>query len=266
MNGGTNPEIALTTALALRESESHDQRRDQRGDNGCSFVCSVPYMESYSAAGSGSTDAQMMAYAFTMAAELANTGTGSSPGVGVPTGQTVSSQKLNTLANIVSACINSNGGRAGDQSLAGSCFFSLQRPAALRQPTPSVPCWTLPRIQPAMWHRSSTWIRHRIPFSRRSPLPPPTGLEITSSTPTPVLSPSPGTYATIPAHHTFRQQSFCGDLLHCGRNLQLLPPSRIPGHLYCREQLRSVPVAIVSGISSVLATERTPFRAAHWIR
>ena len=80
------------------------------------------YMSSYSAIGSGSNGAAGLAAAFTLATGLANTTTGLSPGVNIPAGYTVPTQAINTLADAISACINSTGGTAGDNSICGNLF------------------------------------------------------------------------------------------------------------------------------------------------
>ena len=54
--------------------------------------------------------------------QLVDTATGTSPGLGVPEGYRVPSDKVNTLANILAACVNSGGGVAGDGSTCGTLF------------------------------------------------------------------------------------------------------------------------------------------------
>ncbi len=66
--------------------------------------------------------ARPLANAFTYANELVNTATGAAPGNNLPAGYTVPIAELNTLADIISACINSVGGTAGDGSLCGQLF------------------------------------------------------------------------------------------------------------------------------------------------
>jgi hypothetical protein len=82
----------------------------------------APFMKSSIAIGSGSSDAQALANAFTTASKLANVATGTSPGLNAPGGDAVPSAKISTLANILSTCVNSNGGSAGDSSPCGLLF------------------------------------------------------------------------------------------------------------------------------------------------
>jgi hypothetical protein len=60
--------------------------------------------------------------AFTDVNTLASIATGNSPGAGLPTGTTVPSSEINTLADIIAACINSGGGTSGDGSACGTLF------------------------------------------------------------------------------------------------------------------------------------------------
>jgi glucuronoarabinoxylan endo-1,4-beta-xylanase len=72
--------------------------------------------------GSGASDASELTAAFTQASQYANTATGTSPGTSVPAGDAVPSTLINSLADIVSPCVNSIGGVAGDGSSCGMLF------------------------------------------------------------------------------------------------------------------------------------------------
>jgi hypothetical protein len=71
---------------------------------------------------SGSTDAAALGSAFAFAAQLANDATGTSPGTSIPANMSVPSAQLNSLADILSPCVNSTGGAAGDGSACGKLF------------------------------------------------------------------------------------------------------------------------------------------------
>jgi trimeric autotransporter adhesin len=88
----------------------------------------APFTTSASAIGSSSTDSVAMAAAFNLANELTNWSTGTSPGVDVPTGTTVPVSEIDTIADILAACVNSTGGTAGDSSTCGN-LFSLTSPS-----------------------------------------------------------------------------------------------------------------------------------------
>jgi hypothetical protein len=97
----------------------------------------APFMASPSAIGSAPTDAASLADAFTLASELAKTTTGTTPGTGVPPGTTVPVTQINTIADIIAACINSPGGVSGDNSACGT-LFSLTTPQGLTPPTDTI--------------------------------------------------------------------------------------------------------------------------------
>jgi hypothetical protein len=82
----------------------------------------APFMASYTNIGSGSSDGSALASAFTLASQYVNTTTGSAPGQNVPSGTTVPVTQLNTLADILSSCVNSAGGVSGDGSTCGTLF------------------------------------------------------------------------------------------------------------------------------------------------
>ncbi len=94
----------------------------------------APYMTSPSAIGSAPDDAAALAGAFTLASQFVNTTTGTSPGTGVPPGTIVPVAQINTIGNILAACINSAGGTAGDSSPCGM-LFSLTTPTGLTPAT-----------------------------------------------------------------------------------------------------------------------------------
>ncbi len=76
----------------------------------------APYMRSFSEVGSGTSDAAQLASAFALAHTLAD------PASGVPAGYTVPTSTINTVADILSSCVNSAGGVAGDLSACGLLF------------------------------------------------------------------------------------------------------------------------------------------------
>ena len=94
----------------------------------------APFMTSASSIGSTPADASALTAAFVQAAQLVNTSTGASPGTGIPSGTSVPVEQINTIGNILSACINSPGGTAGDNSTCGN-LFSLTTPTGLTPAT-----------------------------------------------------------------------------------------------------------------------------------
>lgn len=92
------------------------------------------FMSSPSAIGSSAADAGNLSAAFTLAAEFADVATGLSPGQSIPTGTTIPADEINTLADILSTCVNSGGGVAGDGSPCGQ-LFALTTAAGGSSPT-----------------------------------------------------------------------------------------------------------------------------------
>jgi hypothetical protein len=84
----------------------------------------APWMASPSSVGSDPAGEAALASAFTLAAQFANISTGATPGSGIPTGFSVPVAQINTVANILAACVNSPGGSSGDGSFCGT-FFAL---------------------------------------------------------------------------------------------------------------------------------------------
>lgn len=118
-----NPDIALMAALGPCSSLTPSTFINiDEVTTVAAIVALAPYTTSASAIGSSSSDATALASAFTLANQFVDTTTGLSPGSNIPTGYTVPTAELNTLADILSACINSNGGVAGDGSLCGQLF------------------------------------------------------------------------------------------------------------------------------------------------
>jgi hypothetical protein len=97
----------------------------------------APYMTSPSAIGSASGDATALASAFTLASYFANTTTGATPGTGVPVGTIVPVAQINTIGDILAACVNSAGGASGDSTPCGT-LFSLTTPPGLTPATNTV--------------------------------------------------------------------------------------------------------------------------------
>jgi Chitobiase/beta-hexosaminidase C-terminal domain len=130
--GVVNPAIALMAALGpcgeLTSSPSVTV-------NEVTTVGSVwplaPYMSSASLLGYSPGDTAFSA-AVTLVQQLADTNHGTSPGQGVPEGYAVQTAKLDSLADLLDACVNSSGGTAGDGSPCGR-LFSL---GAARDATP----------------------------------------------------------------------------------------------------------------------------------
>jgi streptogramin lyase len=112
-SGDTNPALALMTALgncgALTSSSSIviDE---------VTTVASVYALSQFLApgaiVGSSPTNATGLASAFALVDNLVNPATGLAPGAALPASAVTEPAKLNTLANVLSSCVNSDGGAA----------------------------------------------------------------------------------------------------------------------------------------------------------
>jgi hypothetical protein len=84
---------------------------------------------SYLNIGASSTNATGLQLAFAASSEVVNTSNGTFPG-NLPSGATLPTATLNTLADVVEACINSTGGTAGVGSTSCGSLFELTPNAA----------------------------------------------------------------------------------------------------------------------------------------
>jgi hypothetical protein len=120
---GTNPNLTLMTALG---SCSQLQSTSYVSINELTTVASVwalsPFMTGPTNLGTSSTNAQGLLNAFAAVNKVVNTSSGTLPGTALPTNATLPITKLNTLADILAACINSIGGVANDTSNCGTLF------------------------------------------------------------------------------------------------------------------------------------------------
>jgi glucose/arabinose dehydrogenase len=97
----------------------------------------APFMTSTSAIGSSSLDAAGLSAAFTLANSLVNPFTGAPSGPSLPAGATAPTQQLNTLANILTVCINTTGATAGDGTPCGN-LLAATTPTSANAPTNAV--------------------------------------------------------------------------------------------------------------------------------
>lgn len=136
--GATNKNLALMTALGNCSSLTSSTNI---AVNELTTVAAVqalaPYMLSVSAVGSTAADLLGLNSSFTLASEYVNPNTGSSPGLNVPFGLTVPVELIATLGDLISPCINSTGGVAGDSTACGE-LFELTQPIGGPAPTDTV--------------------------------------------------------------------------------------------------------------------------------
>jgi len=136
--GVSNPNLSMMAALGQCSSLGPSTFISLNEVTTVAAVSSLAtFMTGYSAVGSNNSDVAALNSAFALAAELANTAIGQSPGNNVPAGMAVPSTLINTLANVVAACINSPGGVANDGSPCGK-LFALTKPSASSAPTDTI--------------------------------------------------------------------------------------------------------------------------------
>jgi hypothetical protein len=118
-----NPNLALMTALGPCSSLTSSTFIFVNELTTVAAVSALtPYMSSVTSVGSSPSDLSGLTAAFTLANQYVNSSTGISPGSGAPAGTTLPTALINTLGNVVAACINSVGGTAGDSSTCGQLF------------------------------------------------------------------------------------------------------------------------------------------------
>jgi len=94
----------------------------------------APFMTSYSGIGTSAANNAGLVQAFASVKKLTNFSTGAA---GAVAGATVPVAEIYSLANVLSSCINSTGGVAGDNSSCGT-LFSLATPSGGTAPTETV--------------------------------------------------------------------------------------------------------------------------------
>jgi sugar lactone lactonase YvrE len=129
--GGDNPALALMSALG-RCSSGNPQTFITV--NEVTTIASVYALAPFMADAThiGSTSPTAMANAFGTVQALFDRTSGISPGSGITTGETVPTATLNSLANLIAGCVNSNG--------TGACtaLFAATTPQAGATPTDTI--------------------------------------------------------------------------------------------------------------------------------
>ena len=82
----------------------------------------APFIADVADIGTSSTNLTGLTNAFASVNQLANIGSGSVSGPALPAGAVLPIAEINTIADILSACVNTGGGIAGDGSMCGNLF------------------------------------------------------------------------------------------------------------------------------------------------
>ncbi len=136
--GGTNPALAMMTALGRCETLTASTFIFINELTTVGSVWALAPFMSGSNVGAPPTNTQGLADAFSDVNQLVNTGSGTTPGPTLPSSAVVPVAQINTVADILAACVNSTGAGSG----LGPCDILFRN-------TPSVggvaPTDTIPR-------------------------------------------------------------------------------------------------------------------------
>jgi hypothetical protein len=136
--GASNPNLALMAALGPCGSFTSNPFVSI---NELTTIASVwalaPFMSGPSAIGTSATNPVGLTNAFATVNKLVNIGTGHVSGPALPSDAVLPVSEINSLANILSSCINSAGGTAGDGSPCGM-LFSLAPSSSGATPTNTI--------------------------------------------------------------------------------------------------------------------------------
>jgi hypothetical protein len=120
---GANANIALMTALGQCGNLSSSTFVVLNELTTISTIAALSnFITSSTNVGSGSSDSSLLQTAFSVVNEYTNIANGTVPGPALPAGYSASSVAVQTLGDIVAACINSAGGVAGDGNACGQLF------------------------------------------------------------------------------------------------------------------------------------------------
>ena len=140
--GITNNNLALMAALGPCNSLNSSTHIEVNELTTVAAVWALaPFMSgnttSYTNVGTSSTNATGLQLAFAAVNEVVNPSTGQLPGT-LPGGATLPTNEINTLADILSYCINSGGGTANDSSNCGKLFGYAPNTAGSTYPTDTI--------------------------------------------------------------------------------------------------------------------------------
>jgi hypothetical protein len=136
--GSNNPNLSLMAALGPCGDLSSSTYVVMNEVTTVGAVAALSnFTSSYSSVGSGLSDASQMQTGFLTANQYTNTTNGAAPGATLPTNFSASNIALQTLGDILAACVNTTGGVAGDPSVCGQ-LFALATPSGGSAPMDTV--------------------------------------------------------------------------------------------------------------------------------
>lgn len=136
--GGTNGSLAEMAALGLCDSlTSNTNIQINELTTVASVYALAQFFNGSPYISTTENNSPGLMQAFADVTQLTDTTAGTIPGPMLPAGAIFPSTKINTLANIIAACVNSAGGTAGDHSICGN-LFAAATPLGGRAPTDTV--------------------------------------------------------------------------------------------------------------------------------
>jgi sugar lactone lactonase YvrE len=196
--GSSNPNLTMLTPLGQCGNLSNSTSVII---NELTTVAAVgnlaPYMNSYAAVGSSTAHASQLSSAFALINEFANSSNGQTPGPTLPAGYYASTVEINTLGDILAACVNSAGGVAGDGTACGT-LFSLSTPSGGPAPTETIgAALQIFKNPTAISSALLNLVSANPPYQPTlSSAPASWGLQVIPYTATPSITPAGGTYAS----------------------------------------------------------------------
>jgi hypothetical protein len=201
--GTVNPALAMLTVLGACGNLSNTTVQINEITAVGSLAPLAPYANGYAALGSGSNDASQFLAALNLVQSYTDITQGTAPGPGLASGYYASTTEITTLADILAACINSDGTGVCQQ------LFTLTTPPGGTAPTDTVGAMLnilkypanntaaifglLPPnspFQPALATAPASWTLPILPYAATPVIAPPSGtyssspdITITTSTP-----------------------------------------------------------------------------------
>jgi len=192
---GTNNNLAMMTVLGECGSLNSSTYVVMNEISTVTTIFTLaPYMTAYDHIGYGS-DISALTAAFTKVTQLVDISTGDAGGTNPPAGSAADIEEINTLANIMAACINSTGGTAGDNSACGTLFSLAGGTGTVDTVKALLNVATTPSANlTALFNLSSA----TSPFQPQLSTPPTTSwvVDLFPMAATPVISPATGTVFT----------------------------------------------------------------------
>jgi streptogramin lyase len=136
---GTNNNLALMAALGPCSALTPSTFVNINEVTTVASVWSLArFMTGYASMGTSSTNTAGLVNAFAAVNKVVNIATGTMPGAALPAQASFDMSEVNTLANILGACVNSAGGAATNTTTACGTLFNAATPSGGSAPTDTI--------------------------------------------------------------------------------------------------------------------------------